>query len=205
MPTPKIRKVVQAAAMFLAVATFASTNSTQATAGTKLQVKIQGEAIGASGGQPAATQSTASSPRTQTPATDGQYATVAFDKLGYFDFDPPSVTIPPGAADEADKLIPPEVKIFDNKKVALTGYMIPVTTEGNNTTEFLLVRIPCSCCFGNPPKLNEVAMVKVPGKGVKEEMVKPVTVKGTLHVGTIRDDGVVTGLYRMDGDALVVE
>jgi hypothetical protein len=36
-------------------------------------------------------------------------------------------------------------------------------------------------------------------------MGQPVTIKGTLHVGAIRDAGDVTGLYRMDGEALVDE
>jgi hypothetical protein len=205
MPTPQIRKVVQAAAMFLAVAAFVSINSAQTTAGTKPPVKIQGETIGAAGAQPVVTQSMTNSPRTETPAANGKYLPVAFDKLGYFEFDPPSTTKQAGSVDEADKLIPPEVKVLDNKKVTLRGYMIPIATEGNNTTEFLLVRISCSCCYGSPPKLNEVVTVKVPGKGVKEELVQPVTVKGTLHVGTIRDAGDVTGLYRMDGEALVGE
>jgi hypothetical protein len=53
--------------------------------------------------------------------------------------------------------------------------------------------------------MNELVTVKVGGKGLEPNMGQPVTIKGTLHVGAIRDAGDVTGLYRMDGEALVDE
>jgi len=219
IPTSEIHKVVRSAGIFLAVTAIVANSSAQTPTGTKPPAKIQGAAIDAAGGQPGVTQpATNPSPATtarvglttpgapvETPPANGKYLTVEFDKLASFDFDPPSNTNRVSTVDEADKLIPDDIKALDKKKVTVTGYMIPITTDGNKATEFLIIRNQYGCCFGSPPKLNELVTVKVPGKGVEEEMGQPVTIKGTLHVGTIRDAGDVTGLYRMDGEALVGE
>lgn len=211
------RKTVQTAGIFLAVATLATTSSAQLGVGKNPPAKIQGGTIDAAPQPvvakigttakpaPATASTVTNAPPVETPTPKGGYATVEFDELASFDFDPPSIpaTNRVVTADEADKLVPAAIKALDKKKVTVTGFMIPITTEGNNTTEFLIIRNQFGCCFGSPPKLNELVTVKIAGKGVEQQMGQPVTVKGTLHVGTIRDSGDVTGVYRMDGEALV--
>ena len=108
-----------------------------------------------------------------TPATTGKYLNVEFDQLAAFDFDPPSTTNLVGSVDEADKLIPGNIKALDKKKVTVTGYMMPIATDGNKVTEFLIIRNPYSCCFGSPPRLNELVTIKVPGKGVEGRCFSP--------------------------------
>ncbi len=228
----QIRKTAQVVWMLLALGTFVVAISAQQAAGKKPAAKIQGESIDSAGDKPAEARpatnppsaapakiATATEPGPGTasaatnaspagsPAVKGGYLVVDFERLASFDFDPPSssATNHLGMADEADGEIPADIKALDKKKVMLRGFMMPVIMDGENTTEFFITRNPMCCAFGMPTKLNELVTVKVGGKGLEPNMGQPVTIKGTLHVGTIRDAGDVTGLYRMDGEALVEE
>ncbi len=219
----KNRATVRAACLFLAVGAFGAASSAQPAAEQKPPAKIQGQAIeaaapSATSAPPAAAakidtiaaKTPAAATNTPAPAAfpvKAGYLVVDFDRLAAFDFDPPSsdATILPGKADPADALIPADIKALDNKKVLLRGFMMPVTMEEDKTTEFFITRNPMCCAFGVATKLNELVTVKVGGKGLEPNMGQPVTIKGTLHVGPVRDSGDVTGLYRMDGEALVDE
>jgi hypothetical protein len=224
----KKRATVRAACLFLALGAFAAASSAQPAAEKNPAAKTQAQATDAAATQPAAALSATSAPpalpakidttaakgpaATNTtppaafPVKDG-YSVVDFDRLAAFDFDPPASDATNQAAkgDAADALIPPDIKALNNKKVMLRGFMMPVTMEEDKTTEFFITRNPMCCAFGVPTKMNELVTVKIGGKGLEPNMGQPVTIKGTLHVGAIRDDGDVTGLYRMDGEALVDE
>jgi hypothetical protein len=226
----KNRATIQAASLFLALGAFAAAGSAQPAAEKNPAAKTQGQATDAAATQPAAAPSATSAPpalpakidttaakgtaaaATNTPApapfpVKNGYSIVDFDRLASFEFDPPSsdATNQAGKADPAETLIPADIKALDNKKVMLRGFMMPVTMEEDKTTEFFITRNPMCCAFGVPTKMNELVTVKVGGKGLEPNMGQPVTIKGTLHVGAIRDAGDVTGLYRMDGEALVDE
>ena len=43
-------------------------------------------------------------------------------------------------------------------------------------------------------------LVKMTGKGVKPIMDQAVTLYGKLHVGEIRENGYLVGIYQMDGE-----
>ena len=108
--------------------------------------------------------------------------------------------------DEADKQIPPAIKAYDQKEVLIKGFMVPTQVDGDKASEFMILQNQMSCCFGVAPRINELVTVKVPGKGVPLIMDQPVIVKGTLHVGTIRDaDGFIIGVYQMDGEKVSTE
>ena len=49
---------------------------------------------------------------------------------------------------------------------------------------------------------HEWVSVKMADKGVKPLMDQPVTLFGTLHVGEMRENGFLVGIYRMDGERL---
>jgi hypothetical protein len=135
----------------------------------------------------------------------GEYLVVDFEELASFNFTAPDtqVTNQTAAVDEADKYIPPLIKRLDGKKVLLRGFMLPLKFESDQTTEFLLMRSQATCCFGAAPKINEMAYVKTINKGVKPLMDVPLTIKGTLHVSVFRDNGYITGIYRMDGEKMI--
>lgn len=123
--------------------------------------------------------------------------TVGFEKLASFEF-----VAPPdeAGAPEAEKQIPEPVRALDAKKVAVTGFMLPVKMHEGLVTEFLLVKDPMMCCYGVMPKVNEWVVVKMNGKGVPPLMDVPITFEGTLKVGQLYEGGYLTGLYLLQGD-----
>ncbi|AOS43816.1 hypothetical protein Verru16b_00874 [Lacunisphaera limnophila] len=125
---------------------------------------------------------------------------VGFERLASYEF-----TAPPdeSKAKEADAQIPAAVRELDAKKVAVTGFMLPVKMEEGLVTEFLLVKDPMMCCYGVMPKVNEWVVVKMNGKGVAPLMDVPITFEGTLAVGQLYEGGYLTGLYLLKGDRRV--
>lgn len=122
---------------------------------------------------------------------------VGFDKLASYEFVAPSDE---SKAPEAEKQIPEPVRALDAKKVAVTGFMLPVKMDQGLVTEFLLVKDPMMCCYGVVPKVNEWVVVKMNGKGVPPLMDVPITFEGTLKVGQLYEGGYLTGLYLLKGD-----
>jgi hypothetical protein len=126
--------------------------------------------------------------------------TVGFDKLASFEFTAPE---DPAKAAAAEAQIPAKVREFNNKKVAVTGFMLPVKMDAGLVTEFLLVKDPMMCCYGVMPKVNEWVVVRMVGKGVPPLMDVPITFEGTLQVGQLYEGGYLTGLYLLKGDRRV--
>ena len=138
----------------------------------------------------------------------GDYLVVGFDKLSSFNFDVPDET-PVGTNKTAAAIvpkppeqIPPAVLALDKKFVSLKGFMLPLKVENGLITELLIMRDQSMCCYGAVPKINEWVSVKMTGKGVKPIMDQAVTLYGKLHVGEIRENGYLVGIYQMDGEKL---
>ena len=139
-----------------------------------------------------------------TPAAQN-YERVGFDKLASFAFNPPSYdAAAPDAkpAPKQDDQIPDRIKGYNEKKVAVTGFMLPVKMDGGLVKEFLLVKDPMLCCYGVMPKLNEWVVVKMTGPGVKPLMDIPITFEGKLKVGEMIENGYLTGIYLLEGERM---
>jgi hypothetical protein len=135
-----------------------------------------------------------------------EYQMVGFDKLASYNFEIPDdgpVTNLAGP-DKADGQIPDRVKAFDHKKVSIKGFMLPLKVESGTVSEFLILKDQSMCCYGNVPKITEWVSVKASGKGVKPIMDQPVSIEGTLHVGAMRENGYLVGIYQMEGEKLVM-
>ena len=98
--------------------------------------------------------------------------------------------------------IPDRVKALDDHGVALSGFMLPMKYEGRFTTEFLLLKDRSLCCYGAVPRITEWVNVQMGGRGVKPILDQPVTVCGTLHVGDVRQNGDLVGIYRLEADEM---
>ncbi len=122
---------------------------------------------------------------------------VGFDKLASFEFTAPESE---AKAKEAEAQIPERIRAFNDKKVAVTGFMLPVKMDAGLVTEFLLVKDPMLCCYGVMPKVNEWVVVKMVDKGVPPLMDVPITFEGKLSVGQIYEGGYLTGLYLLKGE-----
>lgn len=128
---------------------------------------------------------------------EAEVLTVGFDKLASFEFTPPE---DPAKAAAADAQIPARIREFNDKRVAVTGFMLPVKMDKGLVTEFLLVKDAMMCCYGVMPKVNEWVVVKMVGKGVPPLMDVPITFEGTLQVGQLYEGGYLTGLYLLKGE-----
>ena len=152
--------------------------------------------------QPAPLVATAPPP---ADAGAGDYLAVGFDKLASFTFVMPDEPAPanraPAPAPPTDQN-PETVRALDKKRVALKGFMLPLKVEGGKVTEMLLLKDQSMCCFGTVPKITEWVTVKMVAQGVKPIMDQTVTLYGKLHVGEIRENGYLVGIYQMDGEKM---
>lgn len=142
-----------------------------------------------------------------TGNTATKYSFVGFQKLSAFRFfitdqmvdkASDSLAATPGCLAQ----IPDDVKALNDKDVSISGFMLPMKFEGKLATEFLLLRNQSLCCYGKAPTITEWVTVKAPGKGVKPIMDVPVTVSGVFHVGDVRENGELVGIYSLDAQIL---
>jgi len=146
-------------------------------------------------------------PALQAPTVDG-YKQIDFDLLSNFEYvvdemipseedaaADPDLTIPEKRGDDQ---VPATVKALDGKKIAIAGYMVPVSYRDGKTNEFVLIKVVPSCFFCQQPGINDWVEVKTGDKWVPYMGDDPLYVTGVLHVGAIKEDGFTLSLYRMD-------
>lgn len=157
---------------------------------------------------PAKALSTPATPaKVESQPTEGQneYAAVGFDKLASFNYEMPdesSGPTPPDVAAKAKDQIPKEIRAYNQRKIALQGFMLPLKVEGGFITELLIMRDQSMCCYGTVPRINEWVSVRMTNKGVKPVMDQTVTMYGVLKVGEMRENGYLVGIYEMDGERM---
>ena len=78
---------------------------------------------------------------------------------------------------------------LDGKQVKLPGFLVPVETDENETTGFLLVPYYGACIHVPPPPANQtVYVVTEAGQGTKPELFDVIWVTGTMSVNRIEND-----------------
>ena len=124
------------------------------------------------------------------------FAELTFDTLGDWTYEFPDLT-----KDEPVRPDPtPErLKKMTGKKYAIRGFMIPFKLDGEDVTEFLLVRNQSACCFGVEPKMNEWLHVRMAkGKKAPYAVDIPITVYGKFEAAELIEKGFVMSLYRIE-------
>jgi hypothetical protein len=134
---------------------------------------------------------------------------INFETLASFEYDIPegdgepvegeSLVALPMAADK----IPEKILAYNDKTVALEGFMLPLKVEKGLVTELLILRDQSACCYGAVPKINEWVSVRMVDEGVKPVMDEPITMYGKLKVGEVRENGYLVGIYEMDGHKMI--
>ncbi|HEX5136860.1 MAG TPA: DUF3299 domain-containing protein [Planctomycetota bacterium] len=135
------------------------------------------------------------------PAGLEDHEDLTFDKLASYKYEVHELVegVPP-----VDQ-IPVSIKALHGKKVAIKGFMLPYKNDGENVTEFILLRNQGLCCFGTVPRMNEWVHVKMaPGRGAPYAIDVPLTVFGTLEVGEEYEKNVLMSLYRMESTTVIV-
>jgi hypothetical protein len=121
--------------------------------------------------------------------TKGKFTKLSFDTLGNWTFI------------EGKTPIPDEVKKFDSQDVELSGFMMPLT-QTDKITEFLMIQALWQCCYGRPPAVNHVVMVKMKAGQSVPYYPEPIRVRGKFHVGETKDDGYLVSLYRLEAEEI---
>lgn len=114
---------------------------------------------------------------------------------------PPDPTRPVAELwEEMRRQIPEDVLALNGRKVALAGFILPISLVDGRTQEFLLLRTQSACCFGMVPRVNELVIVKAPAPGIKPVPDTPFVVGGTFGVRWIGEAGQLTALYEMQAE-----
>lgn len=92
--------------------------------------------------------------------------------------------------------IPGFIKALDNKEVEMVGFMMPLT-EVKNITQFLLVPSLWGCCYGQPPAVNHIVVVKMPPGQTTKFFDDVIRVRGKFNVGETKQDGYLVSLYTL--------
>jgi hypothetical protein len=156
--------------------------------------------------EPAPATNTVAAPKVPaTRPTPGDYRTVGFDLLASYTFTVPEGVIPTNEVGKSEAQIPVDVKVLNEKKVAITGFMLPLKVDDGVVSELLIMKDQSMCCYGSTPRINDWVSVKMSGKGVKSVMDQPVTLFGKMHVGEMVENGYLIGIYKLDGEKMELQ
>jgi hypothetical protein len=92
---------------------------------------------------------------------------------------------------------------MNGTRVRLPGYVVPLSSEGRNLREFLLVPYFGACVHSPPPPSNQVVHVVMERPAAGIEMMDAVWVSGRL-VATSFNSGMGSASYRIDGVEVVL-
>ena len=111
-------------------------------------------------------------------------------------------------ANQIEQIIPESIKALDNQQVSVTGFVLPVETDGERIDSFLLLRDLQMCCYGTLPELNEWIYVEVPNHLEAKNLISdtPIKVRGTLQVEPRFKDDFLLSIYSLtfsNADALL--
>ncbi len=111
-------------------------------------------------------------------------------------------------ANQIEQIIPESIKALDNQQVSVTGFVLPVETDGERIDSFLLLRDLQMCCYGTLPELNEWIYVEVPNHLEAKNLISdtPIKVRGTLQVELRFKDDFLLSIYSLtfsNADALL--
>ena len=111
-------------------------------------------------------------------------------------------------ANQIVQIIPESIKALDNQQISVTGFVLPIETDGKRIDSFLLLRDLQMCCYGTLPELNEWIYVEVPNHLEAKNLISdtPIKVRGTLQVEPRFKDDFLLSIYSLtfsNADALL--
>ena len=113
----------------------------------------------------------------------------------FFDDDP---TAPAASQSMPDA---PVVTALDGQLVRLPGYIVPLTLDGEDLVEFLMVPYLGACIHVPPPPSNQIVHVTLKEPIKLETIYEPFWVTGTLRTSRVASQ-LATASYSMDGTGL---
>lgn len=130
---------------------------------------------------------------------------VGFDKLASFPYTivDAGTGATPAEIETARKRdqVPDWIRIYHEKRVMITGYMMPLVTEkGGLTKKFVIMKDVNTCCYGAVPNMNDYMVVEMKGNAVPAVPDVPVQLIGTLKIEEKYEDGYITALFQLSGE-----
>ena len=102
---------------------------------------------------------------------------------------------------DLDDPFPPFLHQLNGKVVKISGFMLP-DIEFEEISQFHLVRSLWGCCFGAPPRINEMVRAQVPEKLRMDYTYNTLELTGTLEVVFAMEDGLIEDPYRLQVTAI---
>lgn len=97
--------------------------------------------------------------------------------------------------------LPAFIKDLDGKDVEMVGFMMPLT-EVKDIKEFLLVPYLWGCCYGEPPAINHLVVVRMPNGHLTKFFNDVIRVRGRFTCGEVKQDGYLVSLYVLTADQI---
>ncbi|MEM9799317.1 MAG: M56 family metallopeptidase [Planctomycetota bacterium] len=99
-------------------------------------------------------------------------------------------------------MFPSRVAGFDGQRVSMEGYMIPLSFDGEQVSEFILCRDILECCFGGAPKWGHWVHARADGVSTAElqQVIGRVHVDGDfdlVHPKEWQSSDVAEGVYQL--------
>ena len=169
--------------------------------------EVRGQPINSAPGPATIASASAPAPTLTPSKVDekiGNFSVVGFDKLGGYTFTMPNEIAGPATnlVGHGESSIPASLRALDKKPVAIKGFMLPLKVQAGVVTEMLIMKDQSMCCYGTIPRINDWVSVKMKDKGVRPIMDQPVTLFGTMHVGEMRENGYLIGIYELTADKM---
>jgi hypothetical protein len=96
--------------------------------------------------------------------------------------------------------LPGWIRFYHEKRVVLTGYLMPLQMENGLARKFVMMKDVNTCCYGATPNMNDYVVVTMKGAGIPAEQDVPVEITGVLRIEEKYENGYVTSLFQMDGE-----
>ena len=144
----------------------------------------------------------------QKVVVDGtEVLALGFDKLSSFQYtllDAGTGATPEQIAEHMKKdQVPAWIHAYDNQRVVLTGYMMPLQIENGRSKKFVMMRDVTTCCYGAVPNMNDYLVVTMKGPGIEVVQDVPVELLGTFRTEQKYEGGYVVSLFVMDCEKFV--
>ena len=144
----------------------------------------------------------------QISKVSAEELTISLNDLSAFDYQPEvpdsSGRVVRAKKDYLSGFMPQEILKLDKKSITVTGYMMPIKSEGQVVQEFLLVSSTMACCYGVMPSYNEFIYVKMAGPGAIAVDNIPITLNGKLSIEETWENGFFSHLYFIRGQKVEI-
>jgi hypothetical protein len=110
--------------------------------------------------------------------------------LGNFEYNP-----------EVGGGIPADVLAVSNTSVRVRGFMIPLD-QAENITSFALVPDLFACCFGQPPQIQHMVVVRTPKGRAVSYYPDEIVVEGKLLVEEKKEEGFIISLFEVSATSV---